>query len=97
MTKSGAEKIILDFLQTCKWIIVHDHLNRSAKKRREEKLGRLEDTTVINEENFQFRLAKYLRTNWPKMMVDELEEDDSDSSSASGSVLTANNRLSAFF
>ena len=91
MTKSGAEKIILDFLQTCKWIIVHDHLNRSAKKRREEKLGRLEDTTVINEENFQFRLAKYLRTNWPKMMVDELEEDDSDSSSASGSVLTANN------
>ena len=77
MTKQGAEKIILGYLRTCKWVIVYDEKQRSAKRRRAECLGKLDkEEPIIPENCFDIMLARYLQRNWPEMMADLSDDED---------------------
>ena len=43
LTKTGAAKLILEFMETSSWLTVYDEQSRSAKKRKKDKLGRVEE------------------------------------------------------
>jgi hypothetical protein len=73
--KDGAEKIILEFMEKSTWLIVHDEQNRSAKRRKKDKLGRLEENTE-QEEGFLAAVYVKLAKDYPDMFQEEDSEEE---------------------
>jgi len=75
LTKDGAERIILEFMEKSTWLIVHDEHHRSAKRRKRDKLGRLEENPE-QEEGFLTAVYVKLSRDYPDMFQEEDSEED---------------------
>ena len=65
--------MILEFMTRSVWLIVYDEQNRSAKKRKKDKLGILEETT---EEDVMVLLRQRLEADYPEMFQEEDSEEE---------------------
>ena len=57
------------------WLIVHDEQNSSAKRRKKDKLGRLEENTE-QEEGFLAAVYVKLAKDYPDMFQEEDSEEE---------------------
>ena len=72
LTKVGAEEIMRRFLTDCRWSIVKDDRNLSARKRREMGLDKMANTEGLN--NFNALLLSWFLEVWPELST-PLEEE----------------------
>ena len=77
LTKAGAEKVVLAFLQTGTWSVVEDNAQKSAKKRRKEGLTPLQQEAEdeMEERDFNEMLYERLGKEFPEMFGDNNSED----------------------